>query len=85
MRVEVIKQKQRKYHEYAKRTHCATYAKTNEEVEVKFSFKRDGERCGRCKECMHNLCLWKEENKEKESECKKKHYEQHKEKNGRAK
>ena len=54
--------------------------KTNEEVEVKFSFKRDGERRGRCKTCMHILCLWREENKEKEPENKKKHYEQNKEK-----
>ena len=59
MRVKVINQKYRKYYESAKCKHCATYAKTSAEVEDKFEFKVDGERYGRCKKCMHNLCLWK--------------------------
>ena len=81
MRVKVIiNQKERKYYESAKCQYCATYAKTCEEVEEKLGFKGNGERYRRCKKCMNNLCLWKEENKEKQHEYKKKHYEQHKEK-----
>ena len=73
------KDTQKTYYEDAKCTHCATHAKTNEEVEIKFSFKGDGEIYRRCNKCMNIFCWWKE-NKEKQRGYKKKHYEQNKRK-----
>ena len=51
---------EKQHHESAKRQYCATYAKTNDEVNQKFGCKQNGERSSRCKNCMDNLCLWKE-------------------------
>jgi len=49
------KETQKQYYEDAKCTHCATHAETNEEAEIKFSFKCDGERYRRCNKCVNHF------------------------------
>ena len=47
-------------------------------MEIKFSFKGDGEIYRRCNKCMNNFSWWKEEIKEKQREYNNKQYEEHK-------
>ena len=75
MRRLINKKQKQKHYESAKCQYCATYAKTSDEVDEKVGFKQNGEIYSRCKNCMDNLCVWKEASNEKQQEYNKTHHE----------
>jgi len=74
-----IPDNQKTFYDSVKCEYCSTYAKTCDEVNEKFGFKKNGEIYKRCKTCMNNICLWKDEHKDKQTEYDTKHYENNKE------